>query len=132
MGLLRRRFRRLWQQPEPLGLECHRGLESFRVAKAFGFNCVAVFCLKFIQGAGIQSVHGASFNADGLLSLFPSFQTKVALLHLGVLFRTELGCIPRAGIKAECVTLYVAQAFLSVYYYDAIGLSFGDGVHRAS
>ena len=113
-----------------LGLERNRRLESFRVAEALSLYGVSVFCFELVQGTDIKGVHGASLDADGLLTLLQSFQAEVALLHLGVFFSPELWSVIRAGFEAQLAIIF-AQACLSIYCHDTVFLPFGDGIHRA-
>jgi hypothetical protein len=82
----------------------------------------------FFHRPGIQRPHRAAGHADRRLVLRPAIQTEIALLHLRVLFRTELGGLVRAGLEA-LVAGILAQAEVTVDYNDAILFPLRYGLH---
>jgi hypothetical protein len=104
-------------------------VQPFIVLEPFGFVNLAVLGFQLLQWPGIQRSHGAASDTDGLFALFPSVQTQVAFLHLGVIFGAELGRLVGTGFEAE-LTCVLPQTNVPINYDYAILMTFSYCVHR--
>jgi hypothetical protein len=86
---------------------------------------------QLVQRACIQGPQWTSLHTNGLFAFEPSFQAKIAFLHLRIRLFPVLGRTIRASLVAEPAARVPAHTRIPVHHHNPVLLSLEDGPHRA-